>query len=500
MHKKTISTLVSAALLVSATAAAGQTDLEARYEAGALGEVMASLSDSSFAQLSLDAQLLHLLSEARAARGYHALEQLSPLLALHPQNPAVLATAAVIHHATGRLDEAGEYARAALEADPSQVEAWRALSILRLHQHDPEGALAAYRESRRVAPERVGGYWDVLFGQSIAEGLGEGAIRADALEARARVHDGAGRKEDAARARNRASLYRLVAGLPFFMSTSGADLVVLPFEPCFEGTPYRCIDLQAGAAYKVLVDSGNEYGFGVHSPALRDAIATFSGGATSVTTGSVDTAMVASDLFADSVVLGGLVLRNVPAVASPKVREPYWDANLNPFFVRDRVVTLDYVEGRFIARTKARFDRDMAASGNPTVRVPMYDPDRPYVLAEVNGHPATAVIETGSEILSLSVEFATQAGLPLRAGTRRWRDRVLDVQRTDVHVSIGGFPFFSDTVEAWPGRVWDRCTGMLYDVVIGPGSMEGRFSLSYDPFDRVVVLEAGPAHMEPASG
>ncbi len=31
------------------------------------------------------------------------------------------------------------------------------------------------------------------------------------------------------------------------------------------------------------------------------------------------------------------------------------------------------------------------------------------------------------------------------------------------------------------------------DVVIGPGSLEGRWSLSYDPIDRVVVLEEGPA-------
>ncbi len=98
------------------------------------------------------------------------------------------------------------------------------------------------------------------------------------------------------------------------------------------------------------------------------------------------------------------------------------------------------------------------------------------------------------------MDFATRAGLPLRAGTRRGRDRVLDVQRTEVQVSIGGFPFLSDTVEAWPGRVADGCTGLLYDVVIGPGPMEGRSSLSYHPFDRVVVLVVGPAHMEPASG
>ncbi len=477
------------------------TDLTAHYEARRLGEVLAALPDSSFAGLPLAHQLLHLLAEARGARGYHALDQLQAVLARHPDDPAVRATAAVVYHAAGRLDDAAAHARAALDADPGQVEAWRAVAMLRLHRHDPGGALAAYREARRAAPDRVGGFWDVLFGQSIAEGLGEGAVRADALEARARVHEAAGSAEAAVEARDRASLYRLVAGLPFFTGTSRADAVVLPFERCFESTPYRCIDLLAGGtAYRVLVDSGNEYGFGVHSPGLRDAIATYRGGTTSVTTGSVDTAMAASDFFADSVILGGLVLHNVPAVASPKVREPYWDANLNPFFIRGRVVTLDYVTGRMIARTSDRFHRDLARSSNPVARVPMYDPDRPYIMADVNGHRATAVIETGAEILSLTAEFADLAGLPLRSGTRRWRDQLLDVRRTDVDVAIGGLPFFSDSVEAWPGRVGDLCTGLLYDVVVGPGSLEGRFSLSYDPFDRVVVLEEGAAYVGAGPG
>ena len=472
-----------------------QTDLTEHYERRELQAVLAALPDSVFDGRPLDQQLIHLAAEARGGRGYHALEQLEPILARHPDHPAVLATAAVVHHAVGRLDEAEAHARAALEADPSQVEAWRALTVLRLHRHDPEGALVAYRAARRADPGRVGGFWDALFGQSIAEALGDGAVRADALEARARIHDAAGNTEAAAEVRARASLYRLVAGLPFFTGETPSETVVLPFDRCFDGTPYRCVDLHAGGvAYRVLIDSGNEYGFGVHSAALRDAIATYTGGATSVTAGSVDTAMAASDLFADSIVLGGFVLRNVPAVASPKVREPYWDANLNPFFVRGRVVTLDYVTGRVIVRTKEQFDRDIG-SPDPVARVPMYDPDRPYVMAEVNGHRATAMIETGAEILSLTAEFAEQAGLPLRSGTRRWRDRVLDVRRTDVDVRIGGLPFFRDSVEAWPGRVADLCTGLLYDVVIGPGSLEDRFSLSYDPFDRVVVLERGPASM-----
>lgn len=474
--------------------------LTAHYEARRLDEVLAALPDSAFEELPLAHQLLHLRAEARSGRGYHALEQVGPLLTRYPGDPAVLATAAVAHHAAGRLDEAGERAAAALAVDSSHLEAWRVLTILRLHRHDPAGALAAYRESRRAAPDRVGSYWDVLYGQSIAEGLGEGAVRADALEARARVHDAAGREDNAVEARDRASLYRLIAGLPFFTGASRADVVVLPFDRCYDGTPYRCVDVQAdGEAYRLLVDSGNEYGLAVHSPALRDAIATFRGGATSVTTGAVDTARVASDFVADSVVMGGVVLHNAPAVATPKLREPYWDANLNPFFIRDRVVTLDYVTGRMIVRTKDRFDADIARSPNPVARVPMYDPDRPYVMAAVNGHRATAVIETGAEILSLTAEFARHVELPMRSGTRRWRDRVLEVQRTDVDVTIGGLPFFSDSVEAWPGRVGDLCTGLLYDVVIGPGSLEGRFSLSYDPFDRVVVLEEGTAHVPGAS-
>ncbi|MFO7892112.1 MAG: retropepsin-like aspartic protease [Longimicrobiales bacterium] len=464
------------------------------YEDRTLHSVLDALPDSMFDQLSLEEQLLHLRAEARGARGYHAVEQIRPLLAAHRNHPAVLATAAVVHHAAGRLDEAARLARAALDLDPGQVAAWRADAMLRLHRHDPVGALASFREARRADPSRVGSFWDVLFGQSIAEGLGEAAVRADALEARAAVHEAAGHPDRAGDARERAALSRLVSGLPLFTAETDADVVVVPFDACFDGTPYRCVDVHAGGErYRVLIDSGNEYGFGVHSGALQDALATYTGGATSVTTGSVDTALVARDFFADRVDFGGLTLRHVPAVASPKIREPYWDANLNPFFIRHRVVTLDYVTGRMIVRTRARFDRDLATADHPVARVPMYDPDRPYIMADVNGRRATAVIETGAEVLSLTAEFAEHAGLPLRDGTRQWRDRVLDVRRTDANVTVGGVPFFRDSVEAWPGRVGDLCTGLLYDVVIGPGSLEGRFSLSYDPIDRVVILERGPA-------
>jgi hypothetical protein len=486
---------VVAGLALSPRVGGAQAALVDLYEERRLGDVLAALPDSTFEELGLEEQLLHLAAEARGGRGYHAAGQLERLLATHPEHPAVLATAAVVYHAAGDLDRATRAVRAALAADSSQVEAWRADAMLRLHRHDAEGALASWRAARRADPDRIGSFWDVVFGQSIAEALGEAAVRADALEARAWARrDGSEEQAaEATRERERAALYRAIAGLPLFTGESDADRVVLPFDVCFEGTPYRCVDIEAGGRhYRTLIDSGNEYGFGVHSVALRDALLTRTGGETSVTTGSVDTALVASDFFADRVRLGGFTLRHVPAVASGKVREPYWDANLNPFFIRDHVVTLDYVTGRMILRTKARFDRDLATAGR-VARVPLYDPDRPYIMAEVDGHRATAVIETGAEVLSLTAEFAEHVGLPLRPGTRRWRDRVLDVQRTDIDVSVGGVPFFSDSVEAWPGRVADLCTGLVYDVVIGPGSLEGSWSLSYDPIDRVVVLENGPA-------
>lgn len=467
-------------------------DLVALYEEREIRAVLTALPDSMFPDLALEDQLLHLLTDARRGAGQHAAEQLAPVLAARPDDPAVLATAAVVHHAAGDLETAARLARSALDADPGQVEAWRADAMLRLHHHDGDGALASYRESRRAAPERTGSVWDLILGVSIAEQLADGGIRADVHEARARALEAAGATDEAMGERKRAALYRTVAGLPFFTATTRSEMVVLPFGLCSPGSPYRCVQLRAeDAEYQVLLDSGNEYGFGVHSPALRVALASHTGGGTTVTTGSVDTAFAATDLFADSLLLGDLVLHHVPGLAS--LREPArYDANLNPFFIRGRVLTLDYVTNRLIVRTKARFDRDME-SATAVARVPVYDLDRPYVRAMVNGRPATAVLETGAETLSLTSQFAGREALPLREGTRKWGSRMLDVRRTDVDVEIGGMPFFSDSVEVWPGRVFEGCTGLVYDVVIGPGSLDGRFSLSYDPFDRVVVVEPGAA-------
>jgi hypothetical protein len=126
----------------------------------------------------------------------------------------------------------------------------------------------------------------------------------------------------------------------------------------------------------VLLDTGNEPGWTIHAPELLHLLPHHEGGRSSVSTGSVDTAMVARRLITERVELPGATLYALHGHFFPRPREPYFDANLNPFVIQDRVVTLDYVRGEVLIRTKERFDRDLAEVDPGSVaRVPLYGCD-----------------------------------------------------------------------------------------------------------------------------
>jgi hypothetical protein len=439
--------------------------------------------------LDLDTELAVLRSQARSGLGRAAMARAEALRAAQPGHAGVRATAATVFLSGGRFEEAADEVVAALLLDPREPEAWLARAVLALVSHDERGALAALDEAVRADPALRGAYTAYLQGIRASRASRDPAAMVRVLDDRAahlERQGGSGHKE-------RAHMAMLLQApeAPLFTVETADDLVRLPFTPCYEGSVYRCIPMMAGGReFQVLLDTGNEPGWTLHHPDLLRLLPHREGGTSSISTGSVDTAMVGRRLISERVELAGATLHALPGHFYPKPRERYFDANLNPFAIQDRVVTLDYVRGEVLLRTKDRFDRDLAQADPATLaRAPLYGCDWGFIPITVSGAPAWAMIETGAEVFQISREFAEAHGIPLKDATMEFRGREYHFHKAQVDARLGDLVLFSDTAHAWPAKLRDISLGLFYDAVIGPGLLEGRFVLSYDPFDRMVIVQ-----------
>lgn len=462
------------------------------YRRGFYGRIVEFCRQADAGALDREPELVLLRSLARSGGGFEAVERAEALLESYGDDPAVRATAATVYLSVGRIEDAVAEVEAALAVDSTESEAWLARAMLDLTRHDGASALVALGEASRADPRLRGAYTTHLHAIRAAQAVRDPQAVVRVLDERARHLEDRGLSADDAR--DHAAVLRAGAGSTLFAITTEQDLVSLPFERCWPGSPYRCVSLLAGEdQYRVLLDTGNRPGWTVHAPELLETLSQHLGAPSTISTGSVDTLMASRRLMTERIALGGAVIESLPGYFFPKPREPYFDANLNPFFLQDRVVTMDHVHGRVLLRTKDRFDRDMAAADPSAVaRVPIYGTDWGFIPIQVNNRPAWAMVETGAEIFQLSREFAERADIELAEATMIFRGREIQHHTAGVEVLVGGLPFFTDTVNVWPADLQEPSLAMPYEAMIGPGALEGRFALSYDPFDRMVVIERAP--------
>jgi len=372
---------------------------------------------------------------------------------------------------------AGDFAGARAQLDAARAvgsldaHGWLVEAVTRLYEGRAGAAAAAYRRALAARPSLAGTRYAVLVGQAIFRATGDAAALA--------AFPGAD-----------AAFYAAAGAAPLFMTRVAADSVALPLTACWPGSPYRCIDLVVGGrVYRVLLDTGNSPGWTVHDSTLAAVLTVVDGGAQRAWTGSAG-AVRSHRFLMEKVDFGGFSLRHVPGVFFAKPTLPYFDANLNPFEVRDRVVTLDYGRGLFIVRSKARFDRWLRAQPRAAwTRVPVAGYEWPFVPATVDGRPATALIETGAEALALSRAYAERTGIPLTAVTQLFRGREFRLHRAGLRAAIGTLSLPGDSAQVPASQVVDPLTGFAWDLMVGPGVLDPGFALSFDPFDRVAVLE-----------
>ena len=147
-------------------------------------------------------------------------------------------------------------------------------------------------------------------------------------------------------------------------------------------------------------------------------------------------------------------------------------------------------------RTKARFEKDLAASpgnGKGLYRLPWYGYKYPFipVVIDKKQKQGLAMVETGAEDIAFRFDFIDALQLPLTPREKYLANgKVFRYHQARVTLMVGGFRFQREAAEVWPFKEFhNRLTGLTADAVIGPTAFKGKYSVSFDPFDNQIILK-----------
>lgn len=468
-------------------------DLDALYNDLEFTKVADYLRGRASGSLELPDQLLRIECLARSGDGHVAMPLLIDALASVDHDDNVYATAAIVYQSVGKLDLAAKYIERALAANPDNWKAIHARTMLHLYNGEYEESEADLERLIASRPDMEQSFLFFLTAFEVYSASRNVDKLAVLYEGRADYLLSLGEKAAAGNKRTDHELYSKLSGLNLFSVDCAEDRIELPVEDFQEGTPYKCLVITVDSMqYRILLDTGNAVGWTVHSKDLWNKIVAMRGANSPTATGSVLKTLMSHYIFVDSIAIDDVVFNNLLGVFFGKPREPYYDANLNPFFIRDRVTSIDFVNDRFILRSKERFDNDMSALPDSAyTTLPCYGYEWPFIPVTVNDYaPGLAMIETGAEDISVKLEFAKLIGLGMTPDSMIWRDgKTYYFQKAPIDVKIGRFDFSRPNARIWPMRFHDKLTGMFDNIMVGPAALEDKFIISFDPFDRQVIIQ-----------
>lgn len=462
--------------------------------------VMDNLEKREGKELSAEDTLLLAECLARSGRGTEAVKAMGELIDDTPADlPPRLksrasATAGIVLFSLGRGDEARRRIRSALEEKPVSERALLAAIFLDLEDRRAAEAVRWYEELARSQPDRADSYLLYLVGLEVYSADRNPPKMAQTYERRLSV-----RKKDKAYAeglRANARLSRKVLDEGFFSVSGSGPKSVIPFVPDIENRRINVVIYEKkGARFKVLLDSGNRAGWTVHNPELLELLNSRRGGRILSEIGTHSGFLEGYSVFTPRLELGDTTIVGLTGLYVPKPHQDFYDATLNPGFVGNRVVSLDFNRGSLIFRTKDEFERNLNASSSARLeKFPWLGFGHPFVRVDVEDSPALALIETGAEDISLRLDYARRLGLPLtERKSYLATGETATYHLTPVRLELGPFRFERDAAEVWPfAGLSHPITGLIPDAVIGPRALDGRYVLSFDPFDNQIVLEESP--------
>jgi hypothetical protein len=201
-------------------------------------------------------------------------------------------------------------------------------------------------------------------------------------------------------------------------------------------------------------------------------------------------------LLTEELNLQDLKLRRLPGMYVPKPDPRFPDANLNPLFIQDRVVTLDFIKKAMIVRSRERFQNDLDMVTDKLAKqtiLPWYGYEQAFVPVFVNGtNQALALIETGADDITMNLDYAKDQDATLESAIKYLpTGEEFPYYRTPLRMSIGHFEISRNNTDVWSfKKMADPLSGLMPDILLGPGFFNGRFVVTFDPFQkRILIME-----------
>jgi hypothetical protein len=305
-------------------------------------------------------------------------------------------------------------------------------------------------------------------------------------------------KQTAASLKASAQLYKRIRKKNLFEIVSDSDTISLPFEGK-PGSRFFCVNLKIGNSreFRIILDTGNATGWMVHDRELYDNLTIKEGGRTTAIIGTEAQSLDGYRIYTETLAFDSFQIDHLTGVYIPKPRIDFFDGNLNPIFIRNRVISLDGKRKCLVLRTKEAFNRYLAAL-RPAMysRLPWYGYEQVFCPVTVNlEESGLGIVETGAEDIAIKLSFARLLHLPMKSKVRYLSNgKVYRFFQAPVSVSLGRWRLDRKSAEVWSfKRFYRRLSGLTADVVLGPQVFRDNWIVSFDPFSRQIFLE-GPGY------
>lgn len=276
-----------------------------------------------------------------------------------------------------------------------------------------------------------------------------------------------------------------------FLIDSKSDHVELPFINNKKGHINTVYLTMGGKKYSVIIDTGNLTGWMIHNRDLREFAKTKTGGRIVTSIGSESGNLDGFSIYCKSIDFKGFKLKNLFGIYVPKPRSDFYDANLNPIYIKNRVTTLDFINKKIVFRTEERFENDLKLNRHEIMRIPWFGYRYPLVPVIISGINGFGIIETGADDISIRINTAKKLNLPLIPKIKYLSNgKKFKYSLCPVEIQLGKYVFVRKNAEVWPlKRFSNTFTGFTANVVLGPEAFRGKFAVSFLPKKNIIVFE-----------
>ncbi|MCP5051879.1 MAG: hypothetical protein GY940_32225, partial [bacterium] len=412
-------------------------------------------------------------------------------LKTNQSNPETLATAATVYFAAGQPVKAKQYITKALALNQNCKPALLTQIMLHLYHREFNQAKETYEKLSSLDRQWATSNFLFNIGTDVYRASGDTQRLIQLYKTHAATNQTDKYYQDSLK--NDYKMYKKVGKKKLFNVETDSDKVTIPFvtgqNNLRENTVFMPVK---GMRFKVLLDTGNASGWLLHGRKLRDLLKPKKGGRMLTRIGSEAGLLDGYRQLCKKLDFKNFRIHNADGIYIPKPRANFPDANLNPLFISNRVITIDFIKKELILRTKDRFEKDLQSlnSTRTVSRLPWNGHKHAFAPVSVKGKNGLVMIETGAEDIAYDLDFVTGIQLPLQPRRKFLANgKVFNYHLTAATLSIGGLQLQRNNAEVWPfQRFHHPVTGLKPDVIIGPKTWKGKFAVSFDPFSRQIVL------------